>query len=92
MSQNPFKVVPTKSFLKDLKSVQSKVPPAQSKRIYKAIQGLEQNPHQGKKLVGIQSGVWRIRIGDYRIRYDIEGSTVILHTIRHRKDVYKKIH
>jgi mRNA-degrading endonuclease RelE of RelBE toxin-antitoxin system len=29
-------------------------------------------------------------VGDYRIRYDIEGDQVLLYRIRHRKDIYRK--
>lgn len=42
-----------------------------------------------KKLKNIKPGVWRIRIGDYRIRYDVEEDKVILHLISHRKDIYR---
>jgi len=49
-----------------------------------------QNPYQGMKLTSIKIGHWRIRIGDYRIRYDIEGNKVILLRILHRKDIYRK--
>lgn len=42
------------------------------------------------KLASIKIGKWRIRIGDYRIRYDIEGDKVVLLRILHRKDIYRK--
>ena len=32
---------------------------------------------------------WRIRVGDYRIRYDIEGDRVLLYRVRHRRDIYR---
>lgn len=44
-----------------------------------------------KKLVNAQPGEWRIRIRDYRLRYDIIGKDVVLHIISHRKDVYKDL-
>ncbi|MBI3961397.1 MAG: type II toxin-antitoxin system RelE/ParE family toxin [Deinococcus sp.] len=31
---------------------------------------------------------WRIRAGDYRLRYDIVGSDVVLYSFRHRKEAY----
>jgi mRNA-degrading endonuclease RelE of RelBE toxin-antitoxin system len=29
-------------------------------------------------------------VGDYRIRYDIEGDQVLLYRVRHRKDIYRE--
>ena len=34
------------------------------------------------------SGQWRIRHGDYRLRYDIFGQEVVLYSFRHRREVY----
>jgi len=43
-----------------------------------------------KKLkdVGFNDGQWRIRVGDYRVLYDIDNRSVKLHSIKHRKDSY----
>jgi mRNA-degrading endonuclease RelE of RelBE toxin-antitoxin system len=46
--------------------------------------------HQIKKLAGLKpgEGQWRIRWRDYRLRYDIFGDKVVLHSFRHRKEAY----
>jgi mRNA-degrading endonuclease RelE of RelBE toxin-antitoxin system len=46
--------------------------------------------HKIKKLGGLKvgEGQWRLRWRDYRLRYDIVGEEVVLHSFRHRKDVY----
>lgn len=46
--------------------------------------------HAIKKLAGVQPGAgqWRIRWREYRLRYDIVGSEVVLHSFRHRKEAY----
>lgn len=46
--------------------------------------------HQIKKLAGLKpgQGQWRLRWRDYRVRYDIFGDEVILHSFRHRKEAY----
>jgi mRNA-degrading endonuclease RelE of RelBE toxin-antitoxin system len=46
--------------------------------------------HKIKKLAGLKpgEGQWRVRWRDYRLRYDIFGSEVVLHSFRHRKDAY----
>jgi mRNA-degrading endonuclease RelE of RelBE toxin-antitoxin system len=60
------------------------------------IETLNQDPHNRggrykiKKLVGLKpgEGQWRLRWRDYRLRYDIFGSEVVLHSFSHRKDAY----
>ncbi len=46
--------------------------------------------YQIKKLAGLKSGEgeWRIRWREYRLRYDIFESEVVLHSFRHRKEGY----
>jgi len=41
-----------------------------------------------KPLSGNLSGHYRLRTGDYRLRFHVEGETVIIDKIGHRKDVY----
>ncbi len=43
----------------------------------------------GKKLVGKKGpGRWRFRVGDYRVRFDIEGSALLFYRVRHRREIY----
>ena len=46
--------------------------------------------HNIKKLAGLKpgEGQWRIRWRDYRLRYDIAGDKVVLHSFRHRREAY----
>jgi mRNA-degrading endonuclease RelE of RelBE toxin-antitoxin system len=46
--------------------------------------------HPIKKLAGLNAGEgqWRIRWREYRLRYDIFGRDVVLHSFRHRKEAY----
>lgn len=43
-----------------------------------------------KKLAGVKpgQGQWRMRRGRYRLRYDVFGGNVVLHSFRHRKESY----
>lgn len=43
-----------------------------------------------KPLTGNLAGRYRIRTGDYRIRFRVEGARVIIERIGHRKDVYEE--
>lgn len=58
-----------------------------------AIDSLALNPRPSgyKKLKGRDA--YRIRIGDYRIIYEIHDKilTIVIFRIRHRKDVYRDI-
>ncbi|MBI2384324.1 MAG: type II toxin-antitoxin system RelE/ParE family toxin [Gammaproteobacteria bacterium] len=50
------------------------------------------NPRQsGKALSGDKKGLWRYRVGDYRLICDIQDSvvTVLVLAIGHRSDVYR---
>lgn len=59
-------------------------------RIGKKIEKLKENPKIGIPLVGNLSGLWKLRIGDYRVTYQIRHNelVVLLLKIAHRKNVY----
>jgi mRNA interferase RelE/StbE len=63
-------------------------------RILAKIEALSDNPRPGGviKLHG-QKGLWRMRVGDYRIVYSIRDSdhTIDVSVIRHRRDVYRDL-
>ncbi|WHU57727.1 type II toxin-antitoxin system RelE family toxin [Trueperella pyogenes] len=62
-------------------------------RVLSAVEALAANPRpQGsRKLVGEQRA-WRIRIGEYRIIYEIFDDSLIVTVVRaaHRREVYRK--
>ena len=35
-------------------------------------------------------GEYRFRIGDYRIIFDVEGNTILVLRVGHRKEIYKR--
>jgi mRNA interferase RelE/StbE len=61
-------------------------------RIIAAIQGLANDPRPPgcRKLVG-RAHDWRIRVGDYRVIYEIADTVrvVRVHRVRHRREVYR---
>jgi len=73
---------------KDLDSFSDKL----SARFEEAIIGLydEPRPQNSKKLSGGGSK-WRIRVGDYRILYEIEEAEMLVRVnrIAHRREVYR---
>lgn len=68
-----------------------KIPPPHFNRIIKAINNLADNPRPTgcKKLTG-RSG-YRIRIGNYRVIYNIDDKILIVFVIDagHRKNIYE---
>lgn len=77
-----------KSTRKDLR----KLPAGVVERIVEAVEDLAENPfpHGVEKLTGSEHA-YRIRLGDYRIVYEVvtESKLVEIQRVRHRKDVYR---
>jgi mRNA interferase RelE/StbE len=84
-----YQIIISESALKQLRKIQK---PA-VKKIGTAIDSLSENPRPvgNKKLKGTQEGLYRIRIGDYRVIYAIEDKiqVVDIRQIGHRKDIYR---
>ena len=83
-----FRIEFARSASKDLRAIDRKMVP----RIITAIEELADDPTPigSKKLVG-SDHTYRIRVGDYRVIYDIHGDTLLVFIIRvrHRRDVYR---
>lgn len=60
-------------------------------RIIDAIDNLPANPWAGKSLKGEMAGLRRIRVGNYRVVYEIIDQEVLILVVRvaHRRQVYR---
>ncbi|MFH0796146.1 MAG: type II toxin-antitoxin system RelE/ParE family toxin [Candidatus Omnitrophota bacterium] len=60
-------------------------------RLVAAIETLEINPYQGKRLKGKLAGDYSLRTGNYRIIYTIYKNTLVVCIIDlgHRKNIYR---
>ena len=62
-------------------------------KILKALKHLESEPFgpapHVKKLKGGGIGQWRLRVGVYRVRYDVTKQDAVLYRVRHRKEIYR---
>jgi mRNA interferase RelE/StbE len=71
-----------------------KIDRKQIHKIVKAVEDLAENPFppKSRKIRGAES-LYRIRIGDYRVIYQVDTETriVIIYYVRHRKEVYQKL-
>jgi mRNA interferase RelE/StbE len=70
-----------------------KLPQSVRRRIVDSLEALADNPRPAGcvKLSG-DDNLWRIRVGDYRVVYEIHDKrlVVVVLVIAHRKDVYPK--
>lgn len=68
-----------------------KIHPVHRERLEEAIDGLADDPRPPgvRKLTGSER-TWRVRVGDYRVVYDIFDDELVVHVVRvaHRKDAY----
>ena len=72
---------------KDLPRISSDI----QKKIQKSIERkLMHAPQQfGEPLRRTLKGYWKLRVGDYRIIYKIEGKAVIVFRMGHRREIYE---
>ena len=83
-----YQVLVERSAERDLK----RLSPGIRSRIATALRGLAENPRPSgtRKLAGTKHD-WRIRVGDYRIIYEIADviRVVRVQRIRHRREAYR---
>ena len=60
-------------------------------RLIEAIDRLREEPNAGGVLKGEFSGLRRLRVGSYRISYEVIGDQLVVLGVRvaHRRDVYR---
>lgn len=81
-----YKLFFTREFLRRLKKLDREI----QIRILKRLKTLEGKPFSGKRLGGHLSGLLSLRIGDYRIIYQVSKDQIVILTVGHRKTIYGK--
>ncbi len=84
-----YKVLFDKRVLKDLRKIDKQ----HQKQIIEVIEEkLAKDPYIGKRLLGDLSGLYRYRMGKYRIIYAIYDDRVEIEVIKvgHRREIYEK--
>jgi len=78
-------------FVKSAQKELTKLPKQISHRIAQAIYTLCLEPRKGNVRPMVGSTSWRLRVGDYRVLYDILDKKLLITLIRikHRKDIYR---
>ena len=73
------------SALKDLRGIDA----PDRNRIILRIEALGDNLAGDVKRLTNFTPEYRLRVGDYRVLFEVEAGRVIIYRIRHRKDVYR---
>lgn len=85
-----YKVEFSKRAQKDLKKLDKPIRTLIIAWIEKNLNNIEDPRSLGKNLVGNKKGLWRYRIGGYRLICIIEDERLIIHALNigHRSDIY----
>jgi mRNA interferase RelE/StbE len=69
----------------------NQLPAATGRRVLARLAALAADPRPPGCIKLTNRDAWRIRVGDYRVIYEIDdpAQTVTVVTIRHRRDVYR---
>jgi len=81
------KIYWTEDAIKDLERLDKPV----EQRVLKKISWLSNNFERitPEPLSGEFKGTFKLRIGDWRVGYTVEGQTLVIQFIAHRREIYK---
>jgi len=72
--------------LRDLRKLSKEV----ARRVLAKIESLRDDLRGDvKRLKGADPG-YRLRVGDYRVLFDLQGRKIVLRRVRHRREAYKQ--
>ena len=85
MSSQRYQIEITAEALEDLRSI----PKREADQILRKIERLEHGLHGNIKRLQNSDVGFRLRMGNYRILFDVTGRRILVQKIGHRKDVYE---
>ena len=70
----------------------ARIPRSERLRLVQAIDGLAERPLSGSPLKGGQRGLRRVRVGDYRMVYELLDAELVVLVVRvaHRRESYRR--
>jgi mRNA interferase RelE/StbE len=83
-----YRIVITKQAKRDIDNLESIVRERLGKKLLQVTKLNDIRPAV-RQLVDSRIGEYRLRIGDYRVLFDLEGRDIVILRVQHRKDVYR---
>ena len=81
-----YKILYTRRAAKDISKLEWKI----KNRIKKALEECMEAPqNSARKMVNPSLGDYRLRVGDYRVIFDLQDDEIIILRIGHRREIYK---
>ncbi len=81
-----YRIVFTGRAVKDIESLEASV----KRRIGEKLREYSQDPFaHARKLSDPKIGSFRFRIGDYRVIFDMDGDTIVVLRVGHRRRIYR---
>jgi len=70
--------------IKDLKAL----PDSAKRRIMARIEALREDLAGDVKKLTNYTAEYRLRVGDYRVLFEVDGAKIVIYRVLHRKDAY----
>jgi mRNA interferase RelE/StbE len=81
-----FRLVYTERAARDVRALDAR----SRSRVGRAIERLQEDPvGRAKRLTQTALGTFRLRVGDYRVVFDVCGSDVVILRVGHRSSIYR---
>ena len=81
-----FELVYTRRAARDIRKLDEQT----RKRIGRALLRFRESPlDPAEKLTDARIGSYRLRVGDYRVVFDIEGKDIVILRVGHRREIYR---
>lgn len=83
----PCKIEWTEDALSDLRNLERTI----VRRILKKLEWFSKyfDNITPEPLSGDMSGLFKLRVGDWRVIYSLQSNKIVIHSVGHRRDIYK---
>ena len=85
MANQRYRIEYADSALDDLRSL----PKREAEQILRKVRRLENGLHGNIKRLQNADVGFRLRMGDYRVLFDVVGDKIMIQSVGHRKDIYE---